>query len=67
MQLTLKQARERKGWTLAEASTATGLDKSTLSRLERGQHRPSYDTVQAIERGFGLKPGALVFPVAEAA
>lgn len=32
----LRQARERKGWTLLEVSEAAGVDKSILSRIESG-------------------------------
>lgn len=64
MQLTLKEARERKGWSLAEVEAKTGLNKSTISRIERGLVRPSHDTVLALQDAFKLRAGALVFPVA---
>lgn len=45
--------------TLAERS---GVDQSTVSRLERGVHRkPKPETVEALERALKLKPGCLVF------
>lgn len=66
MQLTLKEARERRQWTLADVAERTGLNKSTLSRIERGIVRPTYDSVLALQTAFALKPGTLVFP-AEAA
>jgi len=62
MQLTVKQARERRGWTLAEVQAKTGLNKSTISRIERGLVRPSHDTVLELQKAFRLRPGALVFP-----
>lgn len=64
MQLTVKQARERRGWTLADVQARTGLQKSTVSRIERGVVRPTYDTAEKLRLAFGLKPGALVFPEA---
>lgn len=45
--------------TLAERS---GVDQSTVSRLERGGIRkPTPETVEALEAALGLKPGSLVF------
>ena len=37
----LKRVRAERGVTLAELSEATGISKSTLSRLESGQRKPS--------------------------
>jgi len=37
----LRRIRDQRGLTLTEAATATGISKSTLSRLETGQRRPS--------------------------
>jgi transcriptional regulator with XRE-family HTH domain len=61
MQLNLKDARSRKGWTLAELSSRTGVHKSTLSRIERGETVPLYTTVRSIETALGLRRGALEF------
>lgn len=36
----LRRARERRGWSLAEAAAASGIAVSTLSRLERLPHAP---------------------------
>lgn len=51
--LTLKQARKRKGWTLAQLASRAHVAHSTLSRLERGQQRPLYETVVAIRQALG--------------
>lgn len=67
MQLTLTQALERKGWTLEQVAQRSGVNKSTVSRINRGVVRPTHDTVVALERAFGFRPGSLVFPVSEAA
>ena len=37
----LRSIRSRRGATLTEVAAATGISKSTLSRLESGQRRPS--------------------------
>jgi transcriptional regulator with XRE-family HTH domain len=39
----LKRIRSERGVTLAELSDATGISRSTLSRLENGQRRPSLE------------------------
>ncbi len=39
----LRGIRKTRGLTLVEASEATGISKSTLSRLETGQRRPSLE------------------------
>lgn len=39
----LRRVREQRGLTLTEASQRTGISKSTLSRLENGQRRPSLE------------------------
>jgi transcriptional regulator with XRE-family HTH domain len=44
----LKRVRERRGLTLAELSEATGISKSTLSRLENGQRKPSLELLLPI-------------------
>ncbi|MGW4654775.1 helix-turn-helix domain-containing protein [Streptomyces sp. NPDC004279] len=40
----LKRHRVRSGVTLTALAKATGISKSTLSRLESGQRRPSLET-----------------------
>jgi len=39
----LRQVRERRAMTLTDAADRTGISKSTLSRLENGQRRPSLE------------------------
>src|SRR2546427_10876155 len=39
----LKQARTKRGATLTELARDTGISKSTLSRLESGQRKPSLE------------------------
>jgi transcriptional regulator with XRE-family HTH domain len=46
----LKRVRERRGMTLAELSEATGISKSTLSRLENGDRKPSLELLLPIAR-----------------
>jgi len=39
----LRQVRERRGLTIIEVAEQTGISKSTLSRLETGQRRPTLE------------------------
>lgn len=61
-QLTVTEARERKGWKQNELAERAGLDKGTVSRIEAGEIvNPSNDTVKKLERALGVRPGTLVF------
>ena len=44
----LRQARQKKNVTLEELSKSTGISKSTLSRLESGQRKPSLELLLPI-------------------
>lgn len=47
------QARRGGGTSQEDAAAALGLTGVTLSRLERGAHRPSYDTAVKLARWLG--------------
>jgi transcriptional regulator with XRE-family HTH domain len=44
----LKRLRTQRGLTLAAVASATGISKSTLSRLENGQRRPTLELLLAV-------------------
>ncbi|MCL5735363.1 MAG: helix-turn-helix domain-containing protein [Actinobacteria bacterium] len=52
--------RLKRNWTLADLSAHTGLKIPNLSRLERGRHLPSLDTLEKVAGAFGLPVVALV-------
>lgn len=56
----LKRARAKRGVTLAELATATGISKSTLSRLESGQRRPSLELLLPIAQAHQIPLDDLV-------
>jgi transcriptional regulator with XRE-family HTH domain len=66
MQNSLREFRERKGWSLADASGLTGLSRVYLSRVERNLREPSPTMKVRIARGLGV-PVAELFPVQEPA
>ena len=46
--------REENGWTLRDASDATGLDPGHLSRIERGEHSMTMETLQKVAEGYDV-------------
>lgn len=51
--------RQRARMTLQQASAATGLAPSTLSKIERGQISPTYDNLLNLAAGLGVSVNAL--------
>ena len=56
----LKQLRERRGQTLTDVAAATGISKSTLSRLETGQRRPSLELLLPLAHTYNVPLDDLV-------
>ncbi|MGI5324811.1 helix-turn-helix domain-containing protein [Actinomadura nitritigenes] len=56
----LKRVRTRRGVSLAALSEATGISKSTLSRLETGQRRPSLELLLPIAQAHQVPLDELV-------
>ncbi|ABP56581.1 helix-turn-helix domain-containing protein [Salinispora tropica] len=56
----LKRARAQRGVTLAELAEATGISKSTLSRLEAGQRKPSLELLLPIAAAHRIPLDKLV-------
>jgi transcriptional regulator with XRE-family HTH domain len=56
----LKRVRTERGVTLAALSEATGISKSTLSRLESGQRRPSLELLLPISQAHRVPLDELV-------
>jgi transcriptional regulator with XRE-family HTH domain len=56
----LKQLRTQRGLSLSALSETTGISKSTLSRLEVGQRRPSLELLLPIARAYRIPLDELV-------
>ena len=56
----LRRLRRARGWTLEEAARHTGLSRSSLSKVEKGQMSPTYDALLKLARGFELDVTQLV-------
>lgn len=70
--LTLRQAREAKGWSQSQLATETQalgseftpVDQRNISKIERGEvSDPQNSTVTSLETALGLRRGTLVFGV----
>jgi len=58
--LRLKRVRVRREVTLTQLAAATGISKSTLSRLETGQRKPSLELLLPIAQAFQVPLEELV-------
>lgn len=56
----LKRLRVRRGLTLVDVSTTTGVSTSTLSRLETGQRRPGLELLLPLARAYRVPLDDLV-------
>lgn len=56
----LKRIRTQRGATLTSLAAATGISKSTLSRLESGQRRPSLELLLPLAETYGVPIDDLV-------
>jgi transcriptional regulator with XRE-family HTH domain len=56
----LRQVRELRGFTLTEMSERTGISKSTLSRLETGQRKPSLELLLPLAQAYRVPLDDLV-------
>lgn len=56
----LRRVREERGVTLTEVAQTTGISKSTLSRLENGQRRPSLELLLPLAQTYRVPLDDLV-------
>jgi transcriptional regulator with XRE-family HTH domain len=56
----LRRARNKKNMTLDELSRATGISRSTLSRLESGQRKPSLELLLPVVAALSVPLGEIV-------
>jgi len=56
----LREIRRGAGLTLEAASAASGVSRAAISKIERGEMSPTYDSLCKLARGFGVDLAALV-------
>lgn len=59
--ITLKTARELKGYTQEQACALIGVGKDTLSNYERGKSFPDIPILRKIEEVYGVPYSQLLF------
>jgi DNA-binding XRE family transcriptional regulator len=62
----LRQARQRRELTQEGLALAAGLDRTTISLLERGLRAPSLETVFSLSRALDMSSAQLVAETTEA-
>lgn len=58
----VREARQRKGWTLETTAAETGVGRSTLSKIENGQTSPGFEIVQKLAAKLELDLPQLFLP-----
>ncbi len=51
----IRDARKFKNWTLEDAAKAAGIGRSTLSKIENNQTKPSFDVIRRLTQALDLK------------
>lgn len=60
--LTLRQAREARGWTQEQLAERSGVAQARISYIETATTKdPQNSTVKALEHALGVRRGTLVF------
>lgn len=60
--VAVAQLRDGKRWSLGELARASGLSKTILARIERGDGNPSVETLWRVSRALEVPLGALLSP-----
>lgn len=58
--LTIRQLRERKGWSLTTLAERAKISRSYLHQIEQGESVPTADKIQKLAEVFGVLPGELL-------
>ncbi|MGI9302972.1 MAG: helix-turn-helix domain-containing protein [Gammaproteobacteria bacterium] len=61
----VRELRTERGWSLDETSTRTGLSRSSLFKIEKGQMSPTFDALQKLARGLELEVPQLLVAQSE--
>jgi len=56
----IRELRRRRGWTLEQLASLSGVSRSMLSQIERGAANPTLGVAHRIAQAFGLTVGDLV-------
>ena len=56
---SIREARHAKGWTLEVTGRTAGIGRSTLSKIENNQTRPSFEIVRRLSQALDMNPPQL--------
>jgi transcriptional regulator with XRE-family HTH domain len=60
----VREMRKKKGWTLQQLASVSGVSRSMLSQIERGEANPTLAVAYRIAQAFGMTLGELTdFPI----
>lgn len=57
----LRTAREQRVWSQRQLAAESGVQKTTISRLEQGKHTPTPSTITKLAGALGVSPQWLRF------
>ena len=60
--LKLRKLREQRSLSQAALAKRAGVTLFTISRLENGHHKPTFQTVRKLAEGLGMKPEDIATP-----
>lgn len=56
----IRAVRKQAGFTLDQLSAASGVSRAALSKIERGEMSPTYESLTKLARGFGTDLATLI-------
>lgn len=63
----IKKLRRRRGWTIQQLAKVSGVNKATISGLERGEGNPQEDTIRKLAVALGTTAPELYAATAQPA
>lgn len=60
---TVKEQRERREMSISRLARDTGLSRSGLRRIERGERQPSLSTISKLAQALDVLPSTLLEPL----
>lgn len=56
----VRALRRERGWTVKALASASGVNKTFIGQIERGERNPTLLTLLRLGRGFGVDAGVLI-------
>ena len=60
---SIRDTRRKQQLTQEQLGSIIGLDRSIISRVERGKCNPTFDTIMLISEGLGVTPSELLIEI----